>query len=451
MAEPKASHLFEVSWEVCNKVGGIYTVVKSKVPQMMDYYRNYFLIGPYFKEKALLEFEEKKIPEEFSGAASALANEGLKVHFGEWVMKGSPKVFLIEFEAYQKKRNELKRMLWDSFRIDSLNSPEDFDEPAMWGIAAGRLLEEIGKNRKGCVAHFHEWLAGFGLIYLRSRQAKVATVFTTHATMLGRAIAGSGIDLVMGDNGEFNWGATTGLLESFMSTDPALGADDVILVGDSLGQVVLGHSSTLNVTMEDMVRHTEAAARGRKRAFLIADMPFLSYQTCAADAIRNAGRLLQAGAEAVKLEGGRNAAETIRAIASADIPVMGHIGLTPQSVHRMGGYRVQGKTDLQRERLLDDAAAVQEAGAFSVVLEGMPAALAEEITRTLSIPTIGIGAGVGCDGQVLVMHDLLGLFDEFRPKFVKRFGELRKPVEDAVGAYAAAVRDGSFPGKEHSF
>jgi 3-methyl-2-oxobutanoate hydroxymethyltransferase len=205
---------------------------------------------------------------------------------------------------------------------------------------------------------------------------------------------------------------------------------DVILVGDSLGMVALGHPDTLNVTMEDMVRHTEAAARGRKRAFLVADMPFLSYQAGPSDAIRNAGRLLQAGAEAVKLEGGRNAAGTIRAIASADIPVMAHIGLTPQSIHRMGGYRVQGKTDPQRERLLDDAAAVQEAGA---------------------IPTIGIGAGAGCDGQVLVMHDLLGLFDEFRPKFVKRFGELRKPVEDAVGAYAAAVRDGSFPGKEHSF
>jgi len=226
---------------------------------------------------------------------------------------------------------------------------------------------------------------------------------------------------------------------------------DVILVGDSLGMVVLGHPDTLNVTMEDMVRHTEAAARGRKRAFLMADMPFLSYQASTAEAVRNAGRLLQAGAEAVKLEGGRNVAETIRAIASADIPVMGHIGLTPQSIHRMGGYRVQGKTDPQRERLLDDAAAVQEAGAFSVVLEGIPAALAGEITRTLSIPTIGIGAGVVCDGQVLVMQDLLGLFDEFRPKFVKRFGELRKPVEDAVGAYAAAVRDGSFPGKEHSF
>jgi 3-methyl-2-oxobutanoate hydroxymethyltransferase len=167
---------------------------------------------------------------------------------------------------------------------------------------------------------------------------------------------------------------------------------DVILVGDSLGMVVLGHADTLNVTMEDMVRHTEAAARGRKRAFLAADMPFLSYQAGPPDAIRNAGRLLQAGAEAVKL-----------------------------------------------------------AGAFSVVLEGIPAALAGEITRTLSIPTIGIGAGAGCDGQVLVMHDLLGLFDEFRPKFVKRFGELRRPVQDAVGAYSAAVRDGSFPGKEHSF
>jgi 3-methyl-2-oxobutanoate hydroxymethyltransferase len=226
---------------------------------------------------------------------------------------------------------------------------------------------------------------------------------------------------------------------------------DVILVGDSLGMVVLGHPDTLNVTMEDMVRHTEAAARGRRRAFLVADMPFLSYQADPAEAIRNAGRLLRAGAEAVKLEGGRNAAETIRAITSADIPVMAHIGLTPQSIHRMGGYRVQGKTEPQREKLQDDAAAVADAGAFSVVLEGIPAALAGEITRALSIPTIGIGAGAACDGQVLVMHDLLGLFDEFRPRFVKRFAELRKPVEDAVAAYAGAVRDGSFPGKEHSF
>ena len=226
---------------------------------------------------------------------------------------------------------------------------------------------------------------------------------------------------------------------------------DVLLVGDSLGQVVLGHADTLNVTMDDMVRHTGAAARGRRRALLVSDMPFLSYQAGPPDAIRNAGRLLQAGAEGVKLEGGRNAAETIRAIAKVDIPVMGHIGLTPQSVHRMGGYRVQGKTEPQRERLLDDAAAVQEAGAFAVVLEGMPAALAEEITKSLSIPTIGIGAGPHCDGQVLVMQDLLGLFDEFRPKFVKRFGELRQPVSDAVEAYAAAVRDGTFPGREQSF
>ena len=226
---------------------------------------------------------------------------------------------------------------------------------------------------------------------------------------------------------------------------------DVLLVGDSLGQVVLGHPDTLNVTMEDMVRHTGAAARGRKRALLVADMPFLSYQAGPPDAIRNAGRLLQAGAEAVKLEGGRNAAETIRAITSVDIPVMGHIGLTPQSVHRMGGYRVQGKTDPQRERLLDDAAAVQEAGAFAVVLEGMPSALAAEITRSLSIPSIGIGAGPHCDGQVLVMQDLLGLQDDFRPKFVRRFGELRGPVSEAVTAYAEAVRGGAFPGKEHSF
>jgi 3-methyl-2-oxobutanoate hydroxymethyltransferase len=226
---------------------------------------------------------------------------------------------------------------------------------------------------------------------------------------------------------------------------------DVILVGDSLGQVVLGYPDTLNVTMEDMIRHTAAAARGRKRSLLVADMPFLSYQTGIPDAIRNAGLLLQAGAEGVKLEGGRNMEATIRAIAACDIPVMGHIGLTPQSVHRMGGYRVQGKTGPQRERLLDDAMAVQEAGAFSMVLEGIPSALAAEITGALSIPTIGIGAGPACDGQVLVMQDLLGLFDEFQPKFVKRFGELRKPVEDAVGAFARAVRDGSFPDEEHSF
>ena len=226
---------------------------------------------------------------------------------------------------------------------------------------------------------------------------------------------------------------------------------DVLLVGDSLGQVVLGHPDTLNVTMDDMVRHTAAASLGLKRALLLADMPFLSYQAEAPDAVRNAGRLLQAGAEGVKLEGGRNASAAIRAIANADIPVMGHIGLTPQSVHRMGGYRVQGKTELQREALLSDAAAVQEAGAFAVVLEGMPSPLAAEITKSLSIPTIGIGAGPHCDGQVLVMQDLLGLFDEFRPKFVRRFGELRKPVSDAVEAYAAAVREGTFPGKEHSF
>ena len=226
---------------------------------------------------------------------------------------------------------------------------------------------------------------------------------------------------------------------------------DIILVGDSLGQVVLGLPNTLGVTMEDMVRHTGAAARGRKRAYLIADMPFLSFQVGPGEAVRNAGRLLQAGAEAVKLEGGRNVEATIRAIAAADIPVMGHIGLTPQSIHRMGGYRVQGKTDVQRERLLDDALAVQEAGAFAMVLEGMPADLAGEITERVAIPTIGIGAGPRCDGQVLVMQDLLGLFDEFRPKFLKRFAELKKPVADAVRAYSDEVREGKFPGKEHSF
>jgi 3-methyl-2-oxobutanoate hydroxymethyltransferase len=226
---------------------------------------------------------------------------------------------------------------------------------------------------------------------------------------------------------------------------------DSILVGDSLGQVVLGLPNTLGVTVEDMVRHTGAAARGTRRAFLIADMPFLSYQAGPQEAIRNAGRLLSAGAEAVKLEGGRNAESTIREIARWDIPVMGHVGLTPQSIHRMGGYRVQGKEEAQRQRLRDDARAVQEAGAFAVVLEGMPADLAGEITEELAIPTVGIGAGPRCDGQVLVMHDLLGLFEEFRPKFVKRFGELKRPVRDAVRAYADEVRRGKFPGKEHSF
>lgn len=226
---------------------------------------------------------------------------------------------------------------------------------------------------------------------------------------------------------------------------------DVILVGDSLGMVVLGYPDTLNVTMEDMIRHTGAVARGRKRTLLVADMPFLSYQTGIPDAIRNAGRLIRAGAEAVKLEGGRSMEATIRAVVSCDIPVMGHIGLTPQSVHRMGGYKVQGKTDSQRERLLDDAAAVQEAGAFSVVLEGIPAGLAAEITASLSIPTIGIGAGVHCDGQVLVMQDFLGMYADFKPKFVKHFGMLRGPISDAANAFAREVRDGTFPGAEHSF
>ncbi|NNF84479.1 MAG: 3-methyl-2-oxobutanoate hydroxymethyltransferase, partial [Deltaproteobacteria bacterium] len=207
---------------------------------------------------------------------------------------------------------------------------------------------------------------------------------------------------------------------------------DSILVGDSLGQVVLGLPNTLGVTMEDMVRHTGAAARGTKRAFLLADMPFLSYQPGPEEAIRNAGRLIQAGAEGVKREGGRNVENTIRAIVRSEIPVMGHVGLTPQSVHRMGGYRVQGKEEAQRQQLRDDARAVEEAGAFSVVLEGMPADLAGEITEELTVPTIGIGAGPRCDGQILVMHDLLGLFEEFRPKFVKRFGELKRPVRDAI-------------------
>lgn len=226
---------------------------------------------------------------------------------------------------------------------------------------------------------------------------------------------------------------------------------DMLLVGDSLGTVVGGHETTLNVSMETMIYHVQAVARGRKRAFLIGDLPFLSYQTSPEDGVRNAGRLLQAGAEAVKLEGGEPVFETVRRIARADIPVMGHLGLTPQSVHRMGGYKVQGRDPQQRAQILRDAKGLEEAGAFAIVLEGVPADLAAEVTAALRIPTIGIGAGAGCDGQVLVCYDLLGLFSEFTPKFVKRYAELGQAVKTATGAFVAEVRSGAFPGEEHSF
>ncbi len=227
---------------------------------------------------------------------------------------------------------------------------------------------------------------------------------------------------------------------------------DVILVGDSVGCVVAGYDNTLPVTMEDMVYHTRAVVRGAQQAFIVADLPFLSYQIDLAGARRNAGRLMQeGGAHAVKLEGGRNVAATLEAIAAMDIPVLGHIGLTPQSIHRMGGYRVQGKRDAQARELLEDARAVETAGASALVLEAIPAPLAAEITAAVSIPTIGIGAGPHCDGQVLVIHDMLGLCDKFSPKFVKRYADLGKLVRDGVSDYIREVREGVFPGPEHSF
>jgi 3-methyl-2-oxobutanoate hydroxymethyltransferase len=231
---------------------------------------------------------------------------------------------------------------------------------------------------------------------------------------------------------------------------------DVILVGDSLGMVVQGFDTTLPVTMDEMVYHTRMVARGRRRALLVADLPFLSYQVGPTEAVANAGRLIkEGGAEAVKLEGGRSVAATIERIASVDIPVMGHIGLTPQSVHRMGGHRVQGRrrgqAPGQRERLVEDALAVEAAGAFAIVLEGMPLDLAAELTARLSIPTIGIGAGVHCDGQILVLHDVLGLGDRPAPRFAKRYAELWSAAREAIGAYATEVRTATFPTQAHSF
>ena len=227
---------------------------------------------------------------------------------------------------------------------------------------------------------------------------------------------------------------------------------DILLVGDSVGVVVSGYDNTLPVTMDEMLYHTRAVMRAAPRALVVADMPFMSYQADIAEARRNAGRMLkEGGAAAVKIEGGANMAATISALVAIDIPVIAHIGLTPQSIHRMGGYRVQGKKQEQAEQLLEDAQAVAEAGAFAVVLEGIPQGLAARITATLSIPTIGIGAGAGCDGQVLVIHDILGLCEKYSPKFVKRYADLRAIMTTAVNSYIAEVKTGTFPGDEHSF
>ncbi len=226
---------------------------------------------------------------------------------------------------------------------------------------------------------------------------------------------------------------------------------DAILVGDSLGMVVLGYQNTLPVTMEDMLHHSRAVSRGAHYAMLIGDMPFMSYQVSTEQAVANAGRFLQeAGMDAVKLEGGLERADAVRHIVAAGIPVMGHLGLTPQSVNTLGGFRPQARTSSAAKKLIDDAFALEEAGAFSVVLESVPGRLAEWVSKKLTIPTIGIGAGIGCDGQVLVTHDLLGLFDRFTPKFVKQYAKLHSVMGEAFAGFKADVEQRKFPTDEHS-
>jgi 3-methyl-2-oxobutanoate hydroxymethyltransferase len=227
---------------------------------------------------------------------------------------------------------------------------------------------------------------------------------------------------------------------------------DVILVGDSLGMVVLGHPTTLPVTMDDMVHHSKAVARGVARAQVVVDLPFMSYQVGREDALRNAGRLVkEGGAEAVKMEGGREVLESVEAVVAAGIPVMGHLGLTPQAYHRMGGYRIQARSAGEADRLLKDAAALERAGIFALVLEGIPAGVARRVTETLAVPTIGIGAGPSCDGQVLVTHDMLGLQEELTPKFVKRYAQGRQLFVEAMRRFRDEVRAGAFPAAEHSY
>jgi 3-methyl-2-oxobutanoate hydroxymethyltransferase len=227
---------------------------------------------------------------------------------------------------------------------------------------------------------------------------------------------------------------------------------DIILVGDSLGMVVLGYETTLSVTMDEMIHHTKAVCRATHRAMVVGDMPFLSYQVSPDEAIYNAGRFLQeAGAHGVKIEGGREMAEITKRISSVGIPVMAHIGLTPQSVHQFGGYRPQGKEKESAKRILEDARILEEAGAFAIVLECVPAALAKKITQTLTIPTIGIGAGADCDGQVLVINDMLGMFERFTPRFVKKYANLNKEMKKAIRLYSDEVKAGIFPAEEHSF
>jgi len=227
---------------------------------------------------------------------------------------------------------------------------------------------------------------------------------------------------------------------------------NAILVGDSLGMVMLGYKDTLSVTMEDMIHHTRAVSRGVENALVVADMPFMSYQTSVYDALHNAGRLIkEGGAHAVKLEGGATVVPQIKAIVEASIPVVAHSGLTPQSVNALGGFKVQGKSEAEAQKLLDDARAVEGAGAFCVVLECVPSALAALISSKLSIPTIGIGAGAGCDGQVLVYQDMLKMFSDFKPKFVKNYADIGQSMRDAFCSYIDEVKAGTFPSQEHCF
>ena len=227
---------------------------------------------------------------------------------------------------------------------------------------------------------------------------------------------------------------------------------DMLLVGDSLGMVVLGYDSTLPVTMEDMLHHTKAVVRGSQRSLVVGDMPFMSYQTGIEDALRNAGRFLQeAGAQAVKLEGGAHMAETVRRLVQVGIPVVGHIGLTPQSVNQLSGYKVQGKTPEAAERLVAAALALEQAGVFCIVIETIPAPLAKIISERLTVPTVGIGAGAGCDGQVQVWHDLLALYSAYVPKHVKQYAQIGDAIRAAISAYCAEVRSGSFPTQKESF
>jgi len=227
---------------------------------------------------------------------------------------------------------------------------------------------------------------------------------------------------------------------------------DSILVGDSLGMVVQGRENTLPVTMDEMIYHTKMVTRAVKNAMVIGDMPFMSYQTGTYDAVRNAGRFIkEAGAAAVKLEGGAESAEHIRAMSKADIPVMAHIGLTPQSIHRMGGYKVQGKSDEAAKRLIEEAHIIEDAGAFSLLMEAMPMELAKTITEEMTIPTIGIGAGPHCDGQILVLHDVIGLFERFLPKFAKQYTNLKVEALNAITTYREEIEKGVFPSEDESF